>query len=166
MIKITPKQQVLLDDLQRLGKASVITLSKSTNTELKATFAHLRRLHNLKLIHICEWSKGSSGHPLKVFKYGAGEDAQVDRKDHYDKVKQDNAAKRFTKRNTYDPDAPLVPNNGWVSTIHSWDRTVSQSEHIEFMKRFQPHPDRASAWLFNEPKVELLGAKYENNCMV
>jgi hypothetical protein len=159
--KITPKQQVLLDDLLKLGKGSVITLSKSTNTELKATFAHLRRLHNIGMIHICEWGKSSSGHPLKIFKYGHGIDAVVDKKGHYDKVKQENAKNKFTKRNTYDPDAPLAPNNGWVSTIHSWDRTVSQLEHIEFMKRFQPHPDPASEWLFNEPRVELLGARYD-----
>jgi hypothetical protein len=147
MTKITPKQQVLLDDLQKLGKASVVTLSRSTNTDLKATFAHLRRLHKLGMIHIAEWSKSSSGHPLKVFKYGNGVDAVVNRKDHYDKVKQENAAKKFTKRNAYDPDAPLVTNNGWVSTIHTWDRAVSQLEHVEFMARFQPHPDVASAWL-------------------
>jgi hypothetical protein len=147
MIKITPKQQVLLDDLLKLGKGSVVTLSRSTNTELKATFAHLRRLHNIGLIHICEWSKGSSGHPLKVFKYGHGIDAVLDKKKHYDKVKQENAANNFVKRNTFDPDAPLVPNTGWTSTIHTWDRSVSHVEHIEFMARFKPRPDVAAGWL-------------------
>jgi hypothetical protein len=54
-----------------------------------------------------------------------------------------------------------MPNTGWRSTIHSKDYAMQNGEHIKFMQRFQPHPDPASAWLFNEPKVELLGARYD-----
>jgi hypothetical protein len=161
MPNLTPKQQIVMCALEQLGKASVAQVSKVINTDHKATFAHLKRLHKLKLIHVCEWGKSSSGHPYKVFKYGAGVDAALDRQAHYDLIRQASAEKKFIKRNTYNPEAPIVPNTGWVSTIHSWDRTVSQLEHVEFMKRFQPHPDHASTWLFNEPKVELLGAKYD-----
>lgn len=161
MKQITDKQQAVLDAVKNLGKGSVVDVSKVLNAEIKSTYAHLRRLHILKLIHICEWGKGSSGHPLKLYAHGAGEDAVLDKKKHYEKFRQESAKNKFIKRNTYDPAAPLAPNNGWVSTIHSWDRAVSQHDHIEFMKRFQPQPDYASAWLFHEPRVELLGARYE-----
>jgi len=161
MIKITDKQQLVLSALQSLGKGSVVSVSKFMNSEIKSTYAHLLRLHKIELIHIAEWGKSKSGQPLKIYALGKGIDAVVDRKKHYDKIKQDNAKKKFTKRNSYDPDAPLAPNNGWVSQIYTWDRAVSQLDHIEFMARFQPHPDRAAVWLFNKPRVELLGAKYD-----
>jgi len=161
MTSITFKQQFILDAIQRLGKGSVVDVSKAINSDVQSTYAHLKRLHKLELIHIKEWGRGQYNHPLKIYVIGNGEDAPINKKEHFDKVKQDNAKKKFTKRNTYDPDAPLAVNNGWVSTIHTWDRAVSQLEHIEFMARFQPHPDHASTWLFNEPKVELLGAKYD-----
>jgi hypothetical protein len=154
MIKITDKQQLVLNALQNLGKGSVVGISKFMNSEIKSTYAHLRRLHKLGMIHIAEWGKSNSGHPLKVFKYGAGKDAVIDKKKHYDKVKQDNAKEKTVKRRPYDPYAPLAPNNGWISTIHSWDRSVSQHDHIEFMARFHPHPDPAAAWLFNKPSKE------------
>ena len=161
MASITFKQQSILDAIQKLGKGSVVDVSKAMNTDIKSTYAHLRRLHKLELIYIKEWGRGQYNHPLKIYAMGKGEDAPIDKKEHFDKVKQDNANKKFTKRNMYDPDAPLAPNNGWVSQIHSWDRTVSQLEHVEFMARFQPHPDVASAWLFNKPKVELEGNKHD-----
>lgn len=75
--------------------------------------------------------------------------------------RQDAARKAFNKRNIYDPAAAIMPNNGWRSMIHSKDHSMQHGEHIKFMERFQPHPDTASAWLFHEPKVELLGARYD-----
>ena len=161
MKALTPKQQLVMHALEQLGKGSVVQVAKAINMEQKAVFAHLKRLQKMKLIHLCEWGKSGSGHPLKIFQYGEGVDAVLDRKAYFDKARQESAAKKFIQRNTYNPDAPLAPNNGWTSQIHSWDRTVSQLEHIEYMKRFQPHPDHASVWLFNEPKSELLGAKYD-----
>jgi hypothetical protein len=38
---------------------------------------------------------------------------------------------------------------------------VNMREHKRFLKNFVPHPDVAAQWLFNEPKVELLGAKHD-----
>jgi hypothetical protein len=35
------------------------------------------------------------------------------------------------------------------------------AEHKRWLATFEPRSDYAAAWLFNEPKVELLGAKYE-----
>jgi hypothetical protein len=41
------------------------------------------------------------------------------------------------------------------------DINLKMAEHKRFMKTFKPHPDYAAAWLFNQPTVELLGARYE-----
>ena len=125
-VKITPKQHVLIAALQQLGKATVVTLSKATNTELKATFAHLRRLHNIGVIHICEWEKGRTGHPIKVYKSGMGVDAHIDRDKHYEEVKKERVKKRMIQSNTYDPSSDI----------------------------FHPRPDIAAAWLNN--KIEEL----------
>jgi len=38
---------------------------------------------------------------------------------------------------------------------------MQHGDHIKFMERFKPHADVASEWLFNNPKVELLGARYD-----
>jgi hypothetical protein len=43
----------------------------------------------------------------------------------------------------------------------SLDYRMSHADHIRFMNSFQSQPDPASAWLFHEPKVELLGARYD-----
>ena len=166
MTALTAKQQVVLDTIQQLGKATAIDVAKAIGADPEATTARIRRLHNLKLVYVCDWGTGAYNHPIKIFAFGEGVDATVDKVAHFAKIRQARAKSKFIKRNTYDVDAPIVPNTGWVSTIHTWDNSISQTEHIEFMKRFKPHPDRSSEWLFNEPKVELLGAKYENNCMV
>jgi hypothetical protein len=154
MTKITPKQQAVLNAIKQLGKGSVVEVSKVMNTDIKSTYAHLLRLHKIELIHIAEWGKSKSGQPLKIYALGKGVDAVVDKKKHYANVKQDAERKALTKRKAYDPNAPLAPNNGWLSTIYSWDRAVSQHDHIEFMARFHPHPDYAAAWLFHQPNKD------------
>jgi hypothetical protein len=155
MTKITLKQQTILNAIEKLGKGSVVDVSKIINEEIRPTFAHLRRLHKLELIHIKEWGSGQYNHPLKIYALGKGVDAVINKKEYFDKVKQDAKRKLLTKSKFYDPNAPLAPNNGWRSTIHSWDRTVSQHDHIEFMARFHPHPDPASAWLFHQPRSKI-----------
>ena len=42
-----------------------------------------------------------------------------------------------------------------------FDIKRKMAEHKRWLATFKPHPDPASAWLFHEPKVELLGARYE-----
>jgi len=44
-----------------------------------------------------------------------------------------------------------------------FDIKLKMAEHKRWLATFKPHPDPAAAWLFHEPKVELLGAKYESN---
>ena len=41
------------------------------------------------------------------------------------------------------------------------NKKIKNTIVIEKIEIDAPRPDYASAWLFNEPKVELLGAKYE-----
>ena len=161
MTQLTAKQQVVLDTIQTLGQATAIDVAKAIGADPEATIARIRRLHNLKLIHVCDWGTGAYNHPIKMFAFGEGVDATVDKVAHFSKIRQAKAKSKFIKRNTYDVDAPIMPNTGWVSTIHTWDRSVSHLDHIEFMVRFQPRADHAAIWLFNKPRTTLQGAKYD-----
>jgi len=95
-------------------------------------------------------AQGQARRSYQAYKAGSEESVVLVSK----KKSQNERRKELSKRNTYDPYAPIAANNGWRSTIHSWDRSVSQHDHLEFMKRFQPHPDYAAAWLFNKPNKE------------
>lgn len=155
----SPKQQAIIDLLQTRVSMTAAEIAAAVKSEVKATSKHLRLLEDMGKIYVCEWRKGKHGVPTKAYTLGEGESVVLVRKKK--KSTQDETRKSFNRRNLYDPASPVVANTGWVSTIHSWDRSVSQHDHLEFIKRFQPHPDYASAWLFHEPKVELLGARYD-----
>jgi hypothetical protein len=156
---ISPRQEQVLDILatKDMTAAEIATELKS---ETKATSKHLRLLEEMGKIFVCEWRKGKHNVLTKVYRLGKGESAVIMSKKK-PSAKQNEARKAANKRNIYDPYAPLATNNGWRSTIHSKDYSMQHGEHIKFMERFQPHPDHASVWLFNEPRVELLGAKYD-----
>jgi DNA-binding transcriptional ArsR family regulator len=153
----SPKQQAIIDLLQTRVSMTAAEIAAAVKSEVKATSKHLRLLEDMGKIYVCEWRKGKHGVPTKAYTLGEGESVVLVNK----RKSQNERRKEANKRNTYDPYAPILANNGWVSTIHSWDRSVSQHDHLEFIKRFQPHPDYASAWLFHEPRVELLGARYD-----
>ena len=142
---ITPKQEQVLDILATKDMTAA-EIATELRSETKATSKHLRLLEAMGEIHVCEWRKGKHGVCTKAYKLGEGESVELVSK----KRPQNERRKELSKRNAYDPYAPIVANNGWRSTIHSWDRSVSQHDHLEFMKRFQPHPDVAAAWLFTE----------------
>ena len=55
-------------------------------------------------------------------------------------------------------DLYITKNN---ARIIAQDNRLSHADHIRFMTVFTPHPDPASAWLFNPPTVELQGNKYD-----
>ena len=143
---ISPKQEQVLDILA-IKDMTAAEIAQEVGSETKAVSKHLRLLEAMGEIHVCEWRKGKHGVRTKAYKLGEGESVELVSK----KKSQNERRKELSKRNTYDPYAPIVANNGWRSTIHSWDRSVSQHDHLEFMKRFQPHPDVAAAWLFNQP---------------
>ena len=151
----SPKQQEILDLLENQDNMTAAEIAAEVGSEVKATSKHLRLLEDMGKIYVCQWRKGKHGVMTKAYKAGCGESVVLVNK------RQDAARRALTKRKEYDPTAPIMPNNGWRSMIHSKDYSFQHGDHIKFMERFKPQPDHASAWLFNEPKVELLGAKYE-----
>jgi hypothetical protein len=157
---ISPKQEQVLDILAARDNMTAAEIAAELGSETKATSKHLRLLEEMGKIFVCEWRKGKHGVLTKVYKLGKGDSVVLVSKKKSN-AKQNEARKAANRRNVYDPYAPIMPNNGWLSMIHSKDYSMQHGEHIKFMERFQPHPDYASAWLFNEPKVKLLGAKYD-----
>ena len=160
---ISPKQQQVLEILPTRENMSASEIAAEVKSEVKATSKHLRLLEDMGKIYVCEWRKGKYGVPTKVYKLGEGESVVLvnKRKKSEANAIQDAARKAFNKRNLYDLSAPIMPNTGWVSTIHSRDYVMQHGDHIKFMERFKPHADVASEWLFNNPRVELLGARYD-----
>jgi hypothetical protein len=160
---ISPKQQEIIDLLQTRENMTAAEIALEVGSETKATSKHLRLLESMGQIFVCEWRKGKHGVMTKAYKLGCGESVELvsKRKKKESNAIQDAARKAFTMRNSYDPAAPVIANTGWESEIYSKDFSMNHIHHILFMERFKPHPDPASAWLFNNPRVELLGAKYD-----
>jgi DNA-binding transcriptional ArsR family regulator len=151
---INPTQQKILSILQVKGRATSADISTALRVTQDTAGRNLRLLVEMGYIHIAEHDDKKSRMPSNVYALGFG----VEKTSNATKLrqqKQNAARKASTKRNTYDPAAPIVPNNGWRSTIHSKDYSIQNGEHIKFMQRFQPHPDYAAAWLFNEPRSEI-----------
>jgi DNA-binding transcriptional ArsR family regulator len=147
---ISPKQQEIMDLLEEQDSMTAAEIAAEVGSETKATSKHLRLLEDAGHIYVCEWRKGKHGVRTKAYKAGCEESVVLVSK----KKSQDERRKEMSKRNTYDPYAPIMPNNGWRSTIHSKDYSFQHGEHIKFMERFNPHPDHAAAWLFNKPNKE------------
>jgi hypothetical protein len=143
---ISPKQQEIMDLLKDQDNMTAAEIALEVGSETKATSKHLRLLEDAGHIYVCEWRKGKHGVLTKAYKAGYGESVVLVNK----RKSQDERRKETNKRNIYDPYAPIMPNNGWRSTIHSKDYSFQHGEHIKFMERFKPHPDPASAWLFTE----------------
>jgi len=153
MINIT--QQKILSIVKAKGKVT----SSEISTDLRLTHdtagRNLRLLVDMGYIHVAAQDDSKSRMPANIYSIGFKEEEKTSNATKLRQQKQNAARKASTKRNTYDPAAPIVPNNGWVSTIHSKDYSIQNGEHIKFMQRFQPHPDYAAAWLFNEPRSEI-----------
>jgi len=167
MRPITRKQQIVLNAIQREGIAGALTLIKLLDMSEKAVKAHIQRLERDGHIRIVSWEIGKNGVAMKIYAVGAGEHVKLDKPALRQKMKLEEQRKRDAERkakslrNTFDPYAKLATNGGWVSTIHSLDYAIQHGDHIRCMARFQPRPDVAAAWMFNEPNVELLGARYD-----
>lgn len=159
----SPKQQEIIDLLKNRVNMTAAEIAIEVGSETKATSKHLRLLESTGQIYVCEWRKGKHGVMTKAYAAGCAESVDLvsKRKKKDTNAIQDAARKAFNKRNLYDLNSPIMSNTGWHSMIYSKDYAMQHGEHIRFMERFKPHPDRASEWLFNEPKVELLGAKYD-----
>jgi hypothetical protein len=103
----------------------------SKMTESQTTGAVEQLMKNNKA-HISYWDHSETSRcPVRVIKLGRGLNA---------------------KRTRVDFDGP---DNSLA------EEARKMREHKRFMANFKPQPDVAAQWLFNEPKVELLGAKYD-----
>ena len=119
--------------LEQMNKGTIKQLSIACNmTDLQVTAA-VERLLELRKAHVHGWNHTETSRcPVRIIKLGRGANAPRQRKT--DIVERD--------------------------TSH-YDVNLKMAEHKRWAATFKPHPDQASVWLFNEPRVELLGAKYE-----
>jgi predicted ArsR family transcriptional regulator len=150
---MSPKQQEIINVLQTRVNMTAAEIAAELGSETKATSKHLRLLEDIGEIYVCEWRKGKFGVPTKAYKLGNGKSVEL-----VSTRKKKEKTEKPKKESIENVDAYLTKNG---ARIVSQDYRMSHAEHIRFMNRFEIHPDPASAWLFNEPKVELLGAKYE-----
>lgn len=146
MKQLSTTQQIIIGVIQNMKQASATDVAKQMQSDPKTVARHLRRMEQEGHVHVAGWGLGKYNGQMKLYACGKGESVPMVKKN---KKSQDEARKALNKRNTYDPEAPIAPNNGWISTIHSKDYSMNHSDHIRFMERFQPHPDHASTWLFN-----------------
>lgn len=149
---MSPKQQEIINLLQTRVNMTAAEIAAEVGSETKATSKHLRLLEDVGKIYVCEWRNGKYGVLTKAYKLGEGESVGL-------VSKRKKKAGRPPKDDVVD--VYIAPNNGWVSRIIGQDPRMSHADHIRYMNTFRPHPDIASSWLFNEPKVELEGNKHD-----
>jgi len=149
----SPKQQEILDLLEEQDNMTAAEIAAEVGSEVKATSKHLRLLEDMGQIYVCEWRKGKHGVPTKAYKLGNGKSVEL-----VSTRKKKEKTEKPKKESIENVDAYLTKNG---ARIVSQDYRMSHAEHIRFMNRFEIHPDPASAWLFNEPKVELEGNKHD-----
>ena len=150
---MSPKQQEIINLLQTRVNMTAAEIAFAVGSETKATSKHLRLLEEVGEIHVCEWRKGKYGVPTKAYKLGNGKSVEL-----VSTRKKKEKTEKPKKESIENVDAYLTKNG---ARIVSQDYRMSHAEHIRFMNRFEIHPDPASAWLFNEPKVELEGNKHD-----
>jgi predicted transcriptional regulator len=150
----SPKQDMVLDVVTRTDKLSAAEIAKRVGMDAKAVGAHLRRLEAAGKVHVSEWKKGKYGVLTKAYTAGFGISA-VHISPRRQKVPKEPKPKKEPAENV---DQYLTKNK---ANIVSHDNRLSHADHIRFMSTFTPHPDPASAWLFNQPAVELQGNKHD-----
>ena len=150
---ISPKQEQVLDILATRENMTAAEIAFGLGSETKATSKHLRLLEEMGKIYVCEWRKSKFGALTKVYKLGKGDSVVL-----VSSRKKKEKTEKPKKEPIENVDAYIMKNG---ARFISQDYRLSHADHIRFMNNFVLHPDPASAWLFNEPKVELLGAKYD-----
>jgi predicted transcriptional regulator len=150
---MSPKQQTILELLQTRVNMTAAEIAFAVGSETKATSKHLRLLEEMGHIHVCEWRKGKYGVPTKAYKLGNGQSVEL-----VSSRKKKEKTEKPKKEPIENVDLYLTKNN---AHFVSQDYRLSHADHIRFMNNFVSHPDPASAWLFHEPRVELLGARYD-----
>ena len=148
---ISPKQEQVLDILATRDNMTAAEIAFGLGSETKATSKHLRHLEEIGEIYVCEWRKGKYGALTKAYKLGKGNSVVLvsKRKGETEKPKKEPVENVL---------AYLAKNK---ARFVSLDYRMSHADHIRFMNDFVSRPDPASAWLFHEPRVDLLGARYD-----
>jgi hypothetical protein len=120
--------------LEQINSGTIKQIAESCGmTALQVTNA-IDRLLELRKAYVQGWDHAETSRcPVRVIRLGKGSNAPRQRKS--DLVERD--------------------------TSH-YDVNLKMAEHKRWAATFKPHPDPAAAWLFHEPRVELLGARYEN----
>jgi hypothetical protein len=119
--------------LERVNQGTVKEIAESCGMNTLQVTTAIDRLLELRKAYVHGWDHAETARcPVRVIKLGRGENAPRQRKSD------------LKERDT--------------SQI---DINLKMAEHRRFMKTFKPHPDYAAAWLFHQPTVELLGARYE-----
>lgn len=148
------KQEEALDIISHKDKLTVTQIAKEMGIAVKAAGAHLRRLEASGRIYVSEWRKNEYHVMTKCYTAGYGESVV-----HIGREKMQKKPKVDKKEDVLD--IYIAPNNGWVSRIIAQDPRMSHADHVRFMNSFRPQPDYAASWLFNQPAVELQGARYD-----
>ena len=150
---ISPKQEQVLDILATRENMTAAEIAFGLGSETKATSKHLRLLEEMGKIYVCEWRKSKFGALTKVYKLGKGDSVVL-----VSSRKKKEKTEKPKKEPIENVDAYIMKNG---ARFISQDYRLSHADHIRFMNNFASHPDPASAWLFHEPRVELLGARYD-----
>jgi hypothetical protein len=119
--------------LEQINKGTIKQIAIACNmTDLQVTGA-VDRLIEINRAHVQGWDHTETSRcPVRVIRLGRGSNAPRERKS--------NIVERDTSH---------------------YDVKLKMAEHKRWAATFTPHADPAAAWLFNEPKVELLGARHE-----
>jgi len=120
--------------LENINQGTIKQIAESCGMTALQVTAAVDRLLELRKAHVYGWDHAETARcPVRVIRLGRGVNAPRQRKS--DLKERD--------------------------TSH-YDVKLKMAEHKKWLATFKPHPDPASAWLFHEPRVELLGAKYES----
>jgi hypothetical protein len=119
--------------LEQINKGTIKQIAIACNlTDLQVTAA-VDRLLELNRAHVSDWDHTETSRcAVRIIKLGRGVKAPRQRKS--DIIERDTS---------------------------KYDINLKMAEHKRWAATFTPHPDPAAAWLFHEPKVKLLGARYE-----
>lgn len=149
---MNPAQQKILRILQLRKRITSAEVSIILNVTVNTAGRSLRSMAEMGYIHVVAQDDSNPRMPSNIYVIGA--------KDYVAPVKKRKERDR-SETNQVLSDAALqylAKNN---ARFVSQDFRMNHAEHVRFMTKFQSHPDPASEWLFNEPKVELEGNKYD-----
>jgi hypothetical protein len=119
--------------LERIKSGTVKEIAASCGmTVLQVTNA-IDRLLAIRKAHVNGWNHSETARcPVRIIELGRGENAPRESKS--DIIERDTS---------------------------QFDIKLKMAEHKRWAATFKPQPDYAAAWLFHQPRVELLGARYE-----